>query len=123
MKKLTLIVLISFVLVGCTPAGSGSSTSTSSSSSSTTSSSSAARTFTLADIAKSNSRSDCKLAVNGKVYDVTSFINSHPGGTEILQGCGKDATALFTGSDPDGRDHSATAEAQLARFYVGDLAD
>ncbi|MBL8014767.1 MAG: cytochrome b5 domain-containing protein [Candidatus Doudnabacteria bacterium] len=120
MKKLIFIALVSLVLVGCTPASSGS---TASSTSSTTTSSTGTKTFTLKDIAKSNSRSDCKLAVNGKVYDVTSFINSHPGGTEILQGCGKDATALFTGSDPDGRDHSATAEAQLARFYVGDLVE
>jgi cytochrome b involved in lipid metabolism len=37
------------------------------------------------------------MAIRGKVYDVTKFISKHPGGNQILNGCGKDATSYFEG--------------------------
>jgi cytochrome b involved in lipid metabolism len=39
-----------------------------------------AKTFTLADIAQHNKESDCYVVVHGKVYDVTEFLDEHPGG-------------------------------------------
>lgn len=123
-KELTIAFAMSVFLVGCTQAPASSENTKSQSTTSSaqaTSSAAGTKTFTLSEIASSNSRSNCKMAINGKVYDVTSYVNSHPGGAEILKGCGKDATALFTGTASEGRDHSTTAEAQLARFYVGEL--
>jgi L-lactate dehydrogenase (cytochrome) len=39
--------------------------------------------------------------IQGKVYDVTSFLPNHPGGPEIiLQNAGKDATKIFTPLHP-----------------------
>ncbi|PLW40559.1 hypothetical protein PCASD_07770 [Puccinia coronata f. sp. avenae] len=36
------------------------------------------------------------VIVEGKVYDVTDFLEDHPGGKKILlKSCGKDATELF----------------------------
>ncbi|KNZ56767.1 hypothetical protein VP01_2323g4 [Puccinia sorghi] len=36
------------------------------------------------------------VIVEGKVYDVTDFLEDHPGGKKILlKNCGKDATELF----------------------------
>src|SRR5689334_21727949 len=53
-------------------------------------------TYTLADVAAHSTKSNCWTAVNGNVYDVTPFIDSHPGGVEaILNVCGIDATELF----------------------------
>ncbi|KAI1421197.1 FMN-dependent dehydrogenase-domain-containing protein [Xylaria sp. FL1777] len=48
------------------------------------------------EIASHRSLSSCWVVVDGKVYDVTSYLNSHPGGAAILlkQG-GTDATAEF----------------------------
>jgi len=83
-------------------------------------------TYTLADIAVHNKSTDCWFAVSGKVYDVTSFIASgkHPGGAAILQGCGKDATTLFlTRPMGSGTPHSEKAQAGLANFQIGILAE
>ena len=54
-----------------------------------------ATTFSMKEVSKHNSRKDCWMLIRNKVYDVTRFISSHPGGSTILQGCGKDATHLF----------------------------
>ena len=36
------------------------------------------------------------MAVRGKVYNVTHFLEFHPGGPEeLMRGAGKDATLLF----------------------------
>lgn len=79
---------------------------------------------TLADeLASHNTRSDCWLAIDGKIYDVTSYISSHPGGVnEIVKYCGKDGTKAFSTKDQFiPQDHSASAYAMLADFYIGDM--
>src|ERR1700749_592681 len=40
--------------------------------------------YTLATIATHNNASSCWAALNGKVYDLTSWINQHPGGPEHI---------------------------------------
>lgn len=80
--------------------------------------------YTLAEVALHSSASDCWLAIEGMVYDVTPFIASkkHPGGSAILQGCGKDATTLFN-TRPMGSKtpHSSTARSYLPKFKIGTL--
>ena len=70
---------------------------------------------TLADVAKHATAADCWLAIDGKVYNVTSFIPNHPGGEAILRGCGKDASDMFNSR------HGERAKALLPSFYIGDL--
>src|SRR5690242_3032626 len=54
------------------------------------------KTYTLAEVATHKNNSSCWTAINGKVYDLTSWINRHPGGPErILNICGTDATDAF----------------------------
>ena len=54
------------------------------------------KTYTISDISIHNTQSSCWTAVNGKVYDITSFISSHPAGVDkIMRGCGIDATNIF----------------------------
>lgn len=50
----------------------------------------------MEEVKTHNKAEDCWIAVNSKVYDVTSFLGDHPGGKEILlkQG-GTDATKHF----------------------------
>jgi len=70
--------------------------------------------FTATEVAAHNSATDCWLILDGKVYEVTDFIPSHPGGKAILKGCGKDATQMFSG-------HPESAKAMKEKFYIGDL--
>ncbi len=50
----------------------------------------------MADVAKHNTQQDCWAAVDGDVYDLTSWISRHPGGADkIIPLCGTDASAAF----------------------------
>jgi predicted heme/steroid binding protein len=52
--------------------------------------------YTLGDISSHNDESSCWYALYGVVYDVTSYIDAHPGGRgNILAYCGQEATANF----------------------------
>ncbi len=73
-------------------------------------------TYTLDDVAKHASETDCWMVVDGKVYNVTSGIDTHPGGPQILQGCGKDATEMYKAVEKH-----AGKEADLAKFEIGIL--
>ncbi|KAN0130821.1 glycolate oxidase [Lactarius tabidus] len=47
-------------------------------------------------VAQHNSRKSCWIIVHGKVYDVTEFLDEHPGGSKIiLKYAGKDATQEY----------------------------
>lgn len=81
------------------------------------------KTITSTEVAKHASSSDCWLIIEGKVYDVTKYITSHPGGAAITSGCGKDATAMFNQRPQDGESHSSGARSKLQEFYIGDLTN
>uniref|UniRef100_A0A0N5CB39 Cytochrome-b5 reductase n=1 Tax=Strongyloides papillosus TaxID=174720 RepID=A0A0N5CB39_STREA len=51
---------------------------------------------TLEELSKHNNLSDCWIVINGKVFDVTEYLEYHPGGiSEIVNYGGKDATEAF----------------------------
>lgn len=59
------------------------------------------------------------MVIDGKVYDVTSFLMEHPGGDDILiDASGRDATREF-----EDVGHSGEARAQLADLQLGKLRD
>ncbi|KAG0489292.1 hypothetical protein HPP92_008103 [Vanilla planifolia] len=73
--------------------------------------------YALSDVSKHNSREDCWLVINGKVYDVTRFMEDHPGGDEVLLAVtGKDAS-----NDFEDVGHSSTAKAMMEEYYVGEI--
>ncbi len=75
--------------------------------------------ITLAQIAEHNSRSSCWSAINGNVYDLTSWIPNHPGGEKkILSLCGIDGSSGYNGQH--GGD-SKTARV-LGGFKIGAYA-
>jgi cytochrome b involved in lipid metabolism len=54
------------------------------------------KSYTMEEVSKHNSKESCWSAIRGKVYDLTSWVNKHPGGPDrILRICGKDGTDLF----------------------------
>lgn len=71
-----------------------------------------------------NTENNCWLGINGKVYDVTGYIYSHPGGSqEIIKYCGQDATKVFSSKDKFiPQNHSQVAYDMLADYYIGDIA-
>jgi cytochrome b involved in lipid metabolism len=80
--------------------------------------STASASYTLADVAKHKDASSCWTTVNGGVYDVTSWIDQHPGGRDaILSLCGKDGSAAFNGQHGG----QARPEQELATFKIGVL--
>lgn len=52
-------------------------------------------TYTLLDVARHNLETDCWMIINDKVYNVTSYISVHPGGSGLIKDCGQDATTVF----------------------------
>ncbi|VDO06330.1 unnamed protein product [Haemonchus placei] len=48
------------------------------------------------ELVKHNKRDDCWIHIFGQVYDVTSYLEFHPGGVpELMRAAGTDATDLF----------------------------
>lgn len=75
--------------------------------------------FTLEDVKAHNIASDCWMIISEdgerRVYDVTAFLDDHPGGPEIMIDlAGQDATAEF-----EDIGHSNDARAQLKSLLVG----
>ncbi|CAI2376756.1 unnamed protein product [Moneuplotes crassus] len=56
--------------------------------------------ITSAEVKKHRKANDCWTIYDGKVYDITSYIASHPGGKKILAGAGKDCTKLYNDYHP-----------------------
>jgi cytochrome b involved in lipid metabolism len=78
-------------------------------------------TLSLTEVATHNTAADCWVVIASKVYDVTRYISAHPGGSVILEGCGKEATTLFDTKGGLGTTHSSFAHSLLGSFYLGDL--
>ncbi|KAK7064116.1 FMN-dependent dehydrogenase-domain-containing protein [Favolaschia claudopus] len=52
--------------------------------------------WSLDQVALHDKSSDCWVIINNNVYDVTEFLNEHPGGSKIiLKYAGRDATAAY----------------------------
>src|SRR5215469_12381145 len=74
--------------------------------------------YTLADVAKHNTPTDCWIILNtNEVYNVTAFLSIHPAGpSPITPYCGADATTAFNNVG-----HSSSAVAMEATYLVGNL--
>lgn len=79
----------------------------------------AGQIYTMADVIKHADKTSCWTAINGSVYDVTSWIDQHPGGPEAIEYlCGKDGSSAF--NDQHGGQRRPAQE--LASFLIGTLA-
>ena len=83
--------------------------------SSSKSSSKSSKEIGFAELCRHNKVDDLWLAIDGIVYDVTPFMDDHPGGGDImLSAAGKDGTDDF-----EDVGHSPHARELLKRFKVG----
>ncbi|KAI5124988.1 hypothetical protein M0805_007413 [Coniferiporia weirii] len=74
----------------------------------------AAKAIPFSEVQKHNTRDSCWVIIDGQVYDATSIIDSHPGGTAVLlKNSGKDATKAFVPIHPPGTLSSLPPEAHI----------
>ncbi|HSS62952.1 MAG TPA: cytochrome b5-like heme/steroid binding domain-containing protein [Gammaproteobacteria bacterium] len=79
--------------------------------------------YTSAEVARHGSEVDCWMAIDGKVYDVTSYLPDHPAPPAVmLPWCGKDASEGMH-TKGYGREHSPAAWAELERYRIGVLVE
>ncbi|PMS23944.1 cytochrome B5 [Trinickia dabaoshanensis] len=78
-------------------------------------------TWTLAQIAGHDRPEDCWMAIDGAVFDLTSYLPRHPSNPAIvLPWCGKDATQAYH-TKTKGRPHSSYADRLLSELRIGTL--
>jgi cytochrome b involved in lipid metabolism len=74
--------------------------------------------YTMSEVALHANKSDCWMVIENSVYNVTTFVDKHPGGEVILEGCGKDATGYFKGV----KEHvKPLVQAILAKLKIGEI--
>ena len=77
------------------------------------------QTVTFEEVRKHNTRNSVWFVIHNKVYDVTKFMDEHPGGEEVLlEQAGKDATEIF-----EDVSHSADAKDLMKNYLVGELPE
>jgi 4-hydroxysphinganine ceramide fatty acyl 2-hydroxylase len=80
------------------------------------------RIYTAEDVASHSTLANCWISRRGKVYNVSKFVNDHPGGDDILlQYAGKDVAAAMAGTDGEVHEHSDAAYDMLAEYQIGKL--
>lgn len=81
-------------------------------------------TWTRAEVAQHNSAEDLWLIIKDqdsghfKVYDVTDYVEEHPGGMAIMYNAGGDATDGFHGPQ-----HPPTVHELVKDYCIGTLED
>ncbi len=74
--------------------------------------------YTMAQVAEHATAASCWSAINGDVYDLTTWIGKHPGGANAIRSiCGQDGSAGFNNRHATTPDALAT----LPRFKIGTL--
>ncbi|OWR50814.1 cytochrome b5 [Danaus plexippus plexippus] len=75
------------------------------------------RYFTREEVSRRNHRQDAAIIIDNVVYDVTDFLEHHPGGIEVLlDNAGKDASKCFADVG-----HSEDAKLWRAQYKVGEV--
>jgi len=75
------------------------------------------KVFRLAEVAAHKDSKSCYMVIHNQVYDVTRFLEEHPGGEEVLlEQAGADSTEAF-----EDVGHSTDARDLLADYLIGEL--
>ncbi|OGM40804.1 cytochrome B5 [Aspergillus bombycis] len=73
--------------------------------------------YTAAEVTSHNRKDDIWIIVHGKVFDITNYLQDHPGGAEILlETAGTDATEAF-----EDVGHSEDSVEIMQEFLIGTL--
>ena len=75
--------------------------------------------YTMENVKANASAASCWSVINAKVYDLTKWIGSHPGGESAITSlCGTDGTSAFLAMHRN----QSKPESRLAGFLLGPLA-
>ncbi|KAF3402009.1 NADH-cytochrome b5 reductase 1 [Penicillium rolfsii] len=75
--------------------------------------------YSMQDIAAHNTKTDTWIVIHGQVFDITEYLQDHPGGAEVLvEVAGQDATAAY-----EDVGHSEDAREIMQPYLVGSLKD
>ncbi len=76
--------------------------------------------YTMELVRQNNSERSCWSVISGNVYDLTSWIKSHPGGSSVIKSlCGIDGTSSFRSQHAN----QARPEQRLESFLLGPLTN
>jgi len=76
-------------------------------------------TFRAAAVADHKDKKSAWIIIHNQVYDVSKFLDEHPGGEEVLlEQAGKDATENF-----EDVGHSSDARDLMKQYLIGELAE
>ncbi|KXG46337.1 Inositolphosphorylceramide-B hydroxylase [Penicillium griseofulvum] len=79
-------------------------------------------TFTSAEVKSHNTAKSCYITLGANVYDVTDFLESHPGGGDlILEYAGQDVKDIL--KDEISHEHSDAAYEILDECHIGFVSD
>lgn len=74
--------------------------------------------YTMEKVKANNNASSCWSLINGNVYDLTNWINSHPGGAGAIRGlCGTDGSAEYLAQHKG----QSNPGSRLASYLLGPL--
>ncbi|CAH0722097.1 unnamed protein product, partial [Brenthis ino] len=75
--------------------------------------------FTRKELESQNSREEAIIIIDNSVYDVTKFLDEHPGGEEVLlELAGQDATDAF-----EDISHSSDARSLMKKYKIGEVVE
>jgi len=75
--------------------------------------------YTLEEVKKHTSSDSCWVIIHDKVYDMSKFLDEHPGGEEVLlEQAGKVATEPF-----EDVGHSTDAREMMEEYLIGELTE
>lgn len=73
--------------------------------------------YSMQEASQHSTRDDCWVIIDGKVYDVTTYLDEHPGGDYVLLGAtGRDSTEDFEDAG-----HSSDARKLMADYFIGEI--
>ncbi|XP_018318601.1 cytochrome b5 [Agrilus planipennis] len=75
--------------------------------------------YSFQEVKKHNNNQSTWVVIHNTVYDVTPFLNEHPGGEEVLlEQAGKDASEAF-----EDVGHSTDARELMTKYRIGEIVE
>lgn len=75
--------------------------------------------YTLAEVKSHNDNKSTWIVIHNNIYDVTPFLNEHPGGEEVLlEQAGKDGSEAF-----EDVGHSSDARELMVKYKIGEVVE
>ncbi|KAK5649714.1 hypothetical protein RI129_000743 [Pyrocoelia pectoralis] len=78
-----------------------------------------AKIFRREEVKQHNDNENSWIVINNSVYDVTAFLNEHPGGEEVLlEQAGRDGSEAF-----EDVGHSSDAKELMTKYKIGEIIE